>query len=173
MSSTVQLLQLPDELIHKILTLLSPVQLATCQLVNKRLHAFISESLTIQYIIALALAGADDNPCSAIPLPQKLEDIRSSEAAWAALQPKFIASLPLKNRIADICDLSAGTYLLGNGKGMALHYLQLPTRLDDPLDWRDIVTDKRIIGMGFCVIEHDLIAIITRQVSPTFAMCKR
>jgi hypothetical protein len=168
----VQLLDLPDDLIHKILTLLSPVQLVTCQLVNKRLHSFISESLTIQYIIALALASADDNPCSAIPLPQKLEDIRSSEAAWAALQPKFIASLPVKNRIADICDLSAGTYLLGKGNGMALHYLQLPTRLDDSLDWRNIVTEKNIIDMGFCVSEHDLIAIITRQVSQTFAKGK-
>jgi hypothetical protein len=162
MSSTLQFLDLPFEIIHKILTLLSPIQLATCQLVNKHLNAIVSESLTLQYTIALALAGADDNPCSLVPLPQKLEDIRSSEAAWATLQPKFIASLPVKHRTSGIYDLSAGTYLLGNGDRMALQYLQLPTRVDDPLDWKRIFTDKTIIDMGFCVFENDLIAIITR-----------
>jgi hypothetical protein len=163
--STSRFLDLPSEIIHKILSTLSPVDLSYCQLVNKALNILISQSLVLQYSIALGLAQAVDNPCSAAPLPQKLEDIRSSEAAWATLQPKFIASLPVKHLTSGIYDLSGGTYLLGNGDRMALQYLQLPSRVGDPLDWRKITMDKVIIDMGFCVFEHDLIAIITRQVS--------
>jgi len=170
--SILQFLDLPFELIHKILSLLSPIELATSRLINKRVNAVISESLTLQYAIALAQAKADDNPCSVVPLPQKLEDIRSSEAAWASLQPKFIASLPVTHRTSGIYDLSAGTFLLGNADTpMALQYLQLPTRVDDPLEWKKITVDQMIIDMGFCVFEHDLIAIITWQVSRSLALC--
>ena len=160
-STSLQFLDLPFEIIHTIISLLPPIQLSTCQLVNKHLNAIISDSLSLQYTIALALAMADDHPCSMVPLSQKLENIRSSEAAWASLQPKFIASLPVRHRTSGIYDLSAGTYLMGDVDRMTLQYLRLPTRADDPLDWRRITVDKTIIDMGFCVFEHDLIAIIT------------
>jgi len=159
--SILHFFDLPFELILKILSLLSPIELATSKLVNKHLNAIISESLVLQYAMALARAKADDNPCSVVPLPQKLEDIRSSEEAWSSLEPKFIASLPVKHRTSGIYDLSGGTYLLGNADMMALQYLQLPTRVGDPLHWKKITVDKMIIDMGFCVFEHDLIAIIT------------
>jgi hypothetical protein len=159
-----QFLDLPVEIIHRILSLLSSIQVATCQLVNKHLNAIIAESLVLQYSIALELAIADDDPCSVVSLPQKLENIRSSEAAWASLQPKFITSVPIPHRTSGIYDLSSGTYLLGNADKMSLQYLRLPARVDDPLDWRRITVDKVIIDMGFSVFEHDLIAIITRQV---------
>src|SRR5258707_12191541 len=72
---TSQFLGLPFEIIHKILSLLSPIELTTCQLINKYLNVIISESLTLQYRVALTLAIAEDNPCSVVPLPQKLEDV--------------------------------------------------------------------------------------------------
>lgn len=163
-----QFLDLPFEIILKILSLLSPIELSTCQLVNKYLNVIISKSLTLQYRTALELAKADDNPCSVVSLPQKLEEIQSSEAAWATLQPNFIVSLPVKHRTSGIYDLSAGTYLLGNADRMALQYLRLPTQADDPLNWRKITLNKTIIDMGFCVFEHDLIAIFTRYVPQSF-----
>jgi hypothetical protein len=167
-----QFTDLPSYVIHEILSLISPIELAACQLVNKQLNVTISESLILQYRFALALAMADDNPSSMIPLPQKHKDIRSSEAAWATLQPKFIASRRVKHRTSGIYDLSAGTFLLGNASRKALQYLQLPTRVGDSLGWRSIILDKSIIGVGSCVFEHDLIAIITRQVPGWFAIRK-
>src|SRR6266571_3503249 len=167
-----QFTDLPSDIIHEILSLISPIELVACKLINKQLNDIISESLILQYRFALALAMADDNPCSMIPLSQKLKDIRSSEAAWAALQPKFIASRPVKHCTSSIYNLSAGTLLLGNANRMALQHLQLPTQVGDPLDWRSIVLDKTIIAVGLCVFEHDLITIITRQVPQWFTLHK-
>jgi hypothetical protein len=131
-----------------------------CQLVNSR--------------IALALAKADDNPSSLLPLPQKIRDLRSSEATWASLHPKFITSLPVTLHTSSIYDLSRGTYLLGDLDRKALQYLQLPTTVDDPLDWQRITVDNTFIDMGFCVFEHDLIAIVTRLVfSAFFTSCNQ
>ena len=40
---------LPFEIIHRVLSLLSPTELATCQLVNRHLNAIVSQSLILQY----------------------------------------------------------------------------------------------------------------------------
>ena len=172
MSSNPQFLDLPIEIIHKILSLLSPTEIVTCNLVNQFLNSIISESSALQYYIALSLAKAVDNPCSVASLRQKLSDLRSSEDAWSNLRPKFIASLPVTHHTSGIYDLSGGTYLLGNIDRMVLQYVQLPSRLNDPLVWKKITLNKPIIDMGFGVFEHDLIAIITRYVShPSFPGC--
>lgn len=168
MSSSLQFLDLPNEIIHRVLSLLSPLEIVTCNLVNKFLNSIISESSALQYYIALVLAKADDNPCSVASLRQKLSDLRSSEYAWSNLQPKFIASLSVMHRTSGIYDLSGGTYLLGNIDRMALQYVQLPSRVDDPVVWKKIALKKTIIDMGFGVFEHDLIAIFTRQASRPF-----
>jgi len=163
MARPLNLLDLPFELLHQVLSLLSYLDLANCQLVNSDLNSVIRNSLRLQYNIALALAQAEDNPCSVASITQKLQDIKTSEAAWSSFQPKFIVSLPVKHRTSGIYDLSGGTYLLGNADKKVLQYLRLPTKLDDPLDWYKVCValDKTIIDMGFCVFEHDLIAIIT------------
>ncbi len=156
-----ELLQLPLEVVYQILSLLSPFDLTACQLVNKHLHDIIRGSVTLQYIISLALAKADDNPCSLASLAEKLEDVKSSEAAWSSFQPKFTVSLPVMHDTSGIYDLSGGTYLLGNADRRVLRYLMLPTKKDDPLRWDNVSVSKTIIDMGFCVFEHDLIAVIT------------
>lgn len=159
-----EFLQLPLDIVYQILSLLAPPDFAACQLVSKHLHDIIRDSVTLQYIIQLALAKAVDNPCSLFSVTEKLEDLKSSEEAWNRLQPKFTVSLPVLHSTSGIYDLSGGTYLLGNADRKVLQYLTLPTKKDDVLYWSKISVNKSIIDMGFCVFEHDLIAVITTYV---------
>ncbi|KAF8815658.1 hypothetical protein BYT27DRAFT_7238326 [Phlegmacium glaucopus] len=159
-------LDLPNELVIQILSDLTNRDLIACQLSNKLLHTAIKDSVLLQFKIALSTFKATDSPTCPLSLAERLQALKDSEAAWSYLRRDFERRIVVDFAVSGIYDLTGGVFLLGNADRSALHYIKLPSSIEDDAEWRMIQVDHgegRIIDMGFCVYEHDLLAVITTQ----------
>ncbi|PPQ97316.1 hypothetical protein CVT26_006634 [Gymnopilus dilepis] len=125
------------------------------------LHNLISNSSELQYYAALIPALAEDNPCSNLPASEKLEALRRSERAWWTLRPGFVKSVPVTHIQSGVYDLTAGVYFLSNSTRNSIHYIKLPTKETDLVEWQKIDANKLIVDIGLCLYEHDLMVLIT------------
>ncbi|KAK1222796.1 hypothetical protein PQX77_014322, partial [Marasmius sp. AFHP31] len=83
---TVNLLDIPVELLYQVLACLDYRSLASCKLVCKRLRQLINESSALQYILELAITGNVDGQHSSLPVAEKLSALRSHQRAWDKLK---------------------------------------------------------------------------------------
>ena len=159
------LLNLPNELIIQILFDLPHQDLISCQLSNNTLYTIIKNSVLLQLRIALSTFKATDNPSCSLNVSERLKALKHSEEAWSLLRKDFKRRIAVNHQESGIYDLSAGVFLLGNATRTALHYVKLPSSVEDNVEcWKKIQLDHSegtIIDMGFCLYEHDLLAIIT------------
>ena len=155
------LLPLPPEIIIQIIRELHPSDYLSCHLTCKTLHNLVSSSSELQYYAALIPALAEDNPCSNLPASEKLEALRRSERAWWTLRPGFVKSVPVTHIQSGVYDLTAGVYFLSNSTRNSIHYIKLPTKETDVVEWQKIDANKLIVDIGLCLYEHDLMVLIT------------
>lgn len=156
-----QLLDLPFELLVKILIFLPPSFLPACQRVNRLFRATISESVICQYGIALDAGGYEDNPKSNLSVTERLDKLRRREEAWSILVPDFKDSIPLNHNASGIYDLTGGTYLLGTFDRRALHYITLPSLPSQTCEWSSVNVSSDVVDIGLSVHEHDLMVVVT------------
>ena len=159
------LLDLPNELIIQILSHLTHHQdLITCQLSNSTLYTTIKASVLLQLQIALSTFKVTDNPSSPLSVSERLQVLKGSEDAWTLLREDFKRRIAVDFEVSGIYDLTGGVFLLGNASRTALHYIKLPSSIEDDVEWKKINLDPEegtIIDMGFCLHEHDLLAVVT------------
>lgn len=169
---TIQLLDLPQELLIQILSNLPPKQLVfPIQLVNHYLHDLVQTSLVPQYKMAVAFAGLQDNPNSTLVAAERLEALKSYEYAWQNFAIRKHQKIPVTYQSSGLYDLSQGIYVLGE---FQVGHLQYPTSFlrwvdlsqDEP-SWQRISVDRNVIDFGVAVQEHNLIALVTSCV-PNF-----
>lgn len=160
------LLDLPTELIVKILLYISPHDLVACQLTGKFLRCIVQTSLQLQYASALEVAGVENNLRSTLGLAEKLELLNAREEAWLHPAPNFTKDVRVNHVTSGIYDLTGGVYLLGNTSQRSVHYCVLPSSQSDTVDWKAIKVDRSLIDIGLAIEEHNLIAIITTYVFP-------
>ena len=162
------LLDLPDELIIQILSYLNHHDLIACQLSNSVLYTSIKSSVLLQFQIALSTFKATDNPSCPLSMSERLQALKGSEDAWTFLRKDFNRRIAVNFEVSGIYDLTGGVFLLGNQSRTALHYIKLPSSIDDDVEWNKIQLDSgegTIIDMGFCLHEHDLLAVVTTWVN--------
>ena len=161
------LLSLPNELIIQILSHLTHQALIACQLANKALYITIKHSVLLQFRIALSMFRATDNPSCHLGLSERFKALRDSEHAWTYLRKDFKQRITVNYEVSGIYDLSDGVFLLGNATRTALYYVKLPSSVEDHVKWKKIElnpSEGKIVDMGFCLHEHDLLAVVTRCV---------
>jgi F-box domain len=159
------LLSLPKELIIQILSHLTHQALVACQLSSKALYITIKRSVLLQFRIALSIFKVTDNPSCHLSLSERFKALRDSEHAWTCLRKDFQQRITVNYGVSGIYDLSDGVFLLGNAAQTALHYVKLPSSVQDHVEWKKIEVNPnegKIIDMGFCLHEHDLLAVVTR-----------
>jgi hypothetical protein len=161
-------LDLPPELVIRILCYLDLYDLSACQLTHSSLRAVIKDSILIEYHIATQLAGVEDNPLSKLSIQERLERLASQEDGWAHLDFDFTKKISVEHNPSGIYDLTGGIYLLGDQRRRALHYCTLPSKSSDQTRWSRIDVEENIIDMGLAIYEHDLVAIVTMFVSCQF-----
>jgi hypothetical protein len=162
-----ELLDLPNELVIQILSHLTHRDLIACQLSNRALYTAIKASVLLQFQIALTTFKATDNPSCSLSVSERLQALKGSEDAWIFLRKDFDRRIPVNFEVSGIYDLTGGVFLLGNASRTALHYIELPSSIEDNFEWKKIQLNPEegtIIDMGFCVHEHDLLAIVTTWV---------
>ena len=158
------LLDLPSELIIQILSHLTNQDLIACQLSHSTLYTTIKASVVLQFQIALSTFKATDNLSCPLSVSERLKALKDSEDAWTFLRKDFTRRISVNFRVSGIYDLSGGVFLLGNESRSTLHYIILPSSIEDDVEWKKINLDRSegtIIDMGFCLLEHDLLAVVT------------
>lgn len=161
------LLNLPNELIIQILSHLAREDLISCQLSCCALYTSIKASVLLQFQIALSTYKAADNPSSSLSVSERLRALIGSENAWTFLRKDFNRRIPVNFDASGIYDLSGGVFLLGSVSRTALHYIKLPSSIEDYVEWKKLKLDPcedSIIDMGFCLYEHDLLTVVTMWV---------
>ena len=165
------LLDLPNELIIQILSHLNHQDLIACQLSNSALYTAIKASVVLQLQIALSRFKAIDNLSCPLSVSERLQALKDSEDAWTFLRQDFKRRITVNFEVSGIYDLTDGVFLLGNASRTALHYIKLPSSIDDDVGWKKIQLncgpirgEGTIIDMGFCIQEHDLLAVVTTWV---------
>lgn len=161
------LLDLPNELIIQILSHLPHKDLITCQLLNNAFYTTIKTSVLLQFQIALSTFKATDNLSCPLSVSERLQALKSSEDAWTFLRKDFVRRIAVNFEVSGIYDLTGGVFLLGNATRTALHYIKLPSSIEDDVKWKKIQMDLgegTIIDAGFSLYEHDLLAVITTWV---------
>lgn len=119
---TMNLLDLPDELLVQIASYLALYELLFLQQTCSRWQEVVRSSAALQYAIELSVAGMIDNPASRLVPGERLRILERKEKAWRVLDMSDRKSLTLSHRPSGIYDLTGGTLLLGerhNGEGYA------------------------------------------------------
>ncbi|KAI0336732.1 hypothetical protein GY45DRAFT_1365691 [Cubamyces sp. BRFM 1775] len=83
------LLELPEELLVRILGIIDLSWIVTCSKVCRRFVQVIGETTELRYRLELALAGMVDGPPSAIPKRDRLTALQAYRKAWESGQHPF------------------------------------------------------------------------------------
>ncbi|KAK1228646.1 hypothetical protein PQX77_008240 [Marasmius sp. AFHP31] len=143
---TVNLLDIPVELLYQVLACLDYRSLASCKLVCKRLRQLINESSALQYILELAITGNVDGQHSSLPVAEKLSALRSHQRAWDKLKWNRELQWPMAG--GNIWELFGNVLAQKDREGW-LMFRQLPSRyrgIEDK-EWR-VKPDFRTRDLG-------------------------
>lgn len=169
------LVDLPDELLAQIASLLDAGALVRLQQVSTRFHVVVQSNVALQYAIELDVAGMVDNPASRLVPAERLRILRQKEESWRTIDLSDRRVLSLQHNPSGIYDLTGGVLLLGERRnaGMhtgtdSVHTVHLHSAFRNaagdarPLPlWRTIDLGQQVIDVGLAIQEHDLIAIVT------------
>ncbi|KAG5634403.1 hypothetical protein H0H81_002106 [Sphagnurus paluster] len=156
------LLLLPPEILARVLLFLELPDLMRMHQVHSNLRQYIQSFHILQYHIATQSAFIEDNPNSSLPISERLELLKKREEGWARCNIDFRRVIRLEHQPGDDLDvLTDGIYLSGDEDGHNLHYVQLPSKPEDPIEWRTIDIQKPVVEVGLSVLEHDLLAALT------------
>ncbi|TFK29151.1 hypothetical protein FA15DRAFT_428188 [Coprinopsis marcescibilis] len=162
------LLDLPVEIITRILTQLSLQELIRCQSTCRRLKRIYDQSSKLQYIVEIEVAGMLDNPRCRISVADKLEALRHRERAWCSLRPTFTKTVPIPRQSCGLYDVTASAYFLGVASESTppavyeLQSLALPSISTATASHTEIRSDKEIVDFATAIEEHDLIAVVRK-----------
>ncbi|KAF5376252.1 hypothetical protein D9615_008453 [Tricholomella constricta] len=167
------LLQLPPEIVVRILCFLDLAELASIIQADSTLHAYFKAFPILQYRFATQAAQVEDNPRSThgSVVTERLALLNSREQGWARLNFDFQRTIPVRHHPTGIYDLVGGVYLLGDDGRRRLHYCKLPSTPADPTGWSHIDVDCTFVDVGLNIYEHDLIAVVTTKPHPTERRC--
>lgn len=168
MSPSIQLLDLPTELIIKILSLLHVADLLSCGVTNQFLQELVETSAFLQYHIACHKYGVEDNPQCALVPAARLEELYSRERAWSRLEFHAI-TLDMEPRSST----GGFGYNLKRGVLALSNMSESPTTLKlvicSPeeiklssldLSWVHLGMDCEILDSEMSLEHHDLIVVI-------------
>ncbi|KAG5641205.1 hypothetical protein DXG03_005769 [Asterophora parasitica] len=154
------LLNLPPEILVRILCHLDLPDLTSAARVNTLIYSYTKSFQLVQYRFATQAALLEDNPHSTLDVSTKLGVLKDREEGWAKMRFDWWRTVKMEHQ-ASIVDLTGGFFVLSDATRRALHYLKLPSAKDDLLEWSHIEMDHMIIDFGLNVYEHDLIAVVT------------
>ncbi|KAJ6555992.1 hypothetical protein B0H19DRAFT_1262115 [Mycena capillaripes] len=167
--TTLNLLDLPPELIVACLVHLSSTDVESCLNCRNRLfREIILNSVQIQYLRELEHAGVEEGvPVSNSVVSDRLDALRRRESNWLNFTPTSRHIIPIDFPTTGVYDLASDIYLVGDtgGDANALPYTAIKYIHTSPestsQEWRRIDVEKPIADFGTALEEHDLIAFVT------------
>jgi F-box-like len=157
------LLDIPTELLIRILSYLPPVDLCAMQRSCRRIHAIVADSTYLHYILLAQISGVDDLLPPNFPFSDRIERLKYHEQSWNNLQLNPFHSFPSDPR--HLYSLQDG-YLIYNFSITedALRYGYVDLRSADPnepLRWVNISVAHIGDPMGLVTaVDHNLVVVL-------------
>jgi hypothetical protein len=169
------LLDLPQELLIKILCFLDLSDLISCYRTNYLLHTIIQTSVKILYRMNLQIHGLTDNPSCSLSTAERLHLLKAREEAWSTLTVNFKSIIDVPHRTSSIYELTGGLLVFGEAlhtraHTKALKYFVLPSIEDNTTSnrnskWSGIDPDAVVLDIALGVRGLDLMVIVTAYVA--------
>jgi F-box domain len=182
-----QLFDLSEELLLRILGYLSFKSLLICRTISRGFNSLITQSTHLQYAIALGTHRYVHNATSSFSFADCLRRLQAHEEAWRTLQHRFIQQLDVPHHTTWVHDLNGDIFLLGdsvsrqevidsNGSSalgtdavscLALQSSRYFTNSGVADKWKSFDVGRDIINAAMAIREHDLIALATMYAIPS------
>ncbi|KAJ7494446.1 hypothetical protein B0H11DRAFT_936775 [Mycena galericulata] len=169
---TIQLLDLPTELLVLVLNSLTLSDLTVCLATNRRLKSIVDGSTLLQYRLATQAACVEDNPWNTeIHSAHRLVALKKRQTAFAELNPNFIRSIPMHNfPILWSYALSGGIFAMMEPDKKALRWASLSETSEQETAWERLEVDEVILEFGLAVPEADLVVVLSSTKPLDFAL---
>lgn len=158
-----RLLDLPVEIIQKILSFVHPADLLLkIAPTSSFIHRALAESIELQYSIALYHSGMCDNPIPNTSIQQRMERLQQREEALLSLKPSFVRNVSYDCALGGLYELADGFLFLGDKYNRErLLYLSLPTSPMEDASWKEFCPPQPrfIVDFGLSV-EDELIVLV-------------
>jgi len=160
------LLQIPPELLTRILLYLSPLDIITCARTCRILYGLCRDS-SLRYLVQMERSSVSDDLSPGLSYPERLRIVKEREEVWEMLdfRKSIQVSVPFKS--TGIYDLTSGAFFLdcaNHGTTTGFSYITLPSLSnvqDQKLEWKEFSLEAELLIFALAVDEHDLIAALT------------
>jgi hypothetical protein len=105
-STSFRFLDLPPELLIHVLCFLPLKTIQACSQSSRFLQQFIASSIELQYLIGREVTQVVDNPCSPLPISERVKMLRDRENAFNEAKPRWMRSIPVTFQPAGLYELS-------------------------------------------------------------------
>ncbi|KAI0082257.1 hypothetical protein K474DRAFT_1703260 [Panus rudis PR-1116 ss-1] len=157
------ILDLPVELLTKILNELDFRNLLRCKRVCRQLQVIIEDAIVLRYKVELAINGLEDGPPSSLGASDRLNLLHQREEAWDRLAYKTMKDVEMHR--GEVWELYGGVLAQGQGQ-RSLHFYRLPSEIRgiEEEHWKlDLEFAIRDFGMD---PTQDLLVVIERPALP-------
>ena len=166
----ISLLQIPPELMIRILLFLSPLDIISCGRTCRTLHDLCSDPI-LRYVIQMERCAVRDGMSPGLSYLERLRLLKYREEAWNVLDFRrfFQASVPFEtigryDFTGGVFFLSRKHYCANRETTMGFSYITLPSLSnpqDQKLEWKEFSLETEMLDFGMEVHEHDLVAVLT------------
>ena len=165
----ISLLDLPPELVTRVLLHLSPLDIISCRRTCRVLYDLCSDS-TFRYLIQLERCALSDDMSPGLSYPERLRILEKREEAWAMLDFRRSVDVPVPFISTHHWRFTGGALLIGTalddeiwGHAGGHSYITLPS-LSDAQDqnskWKGTDFGTEVLQFELAVHDHDLIAVL-------------
>ena len=166
----VPLLQIPPELIARILLCLSPLDIISCGRTCRTLYDLCRDSI-LRYLIQLERCAVRDDSGPGLCFPERLRILKHREEAWKVLDFRTFLQASVPFETTGLYDFTGGAFFLSRKHycanretTMGYSYIALPSlsdAQDQKFEWMNFSLETEMLDFGLAVHEHDLIAVLT------------
>jgi hypothetical protein len=166
----ISLLDIPPELVTRVLLYLSPHDIISCGRTCRMLHDLCGCPV-LRYLVQLERCAVSDDLRPGLGYPERLRILENREKAWATLAFRMSGDISVPFHSTGTYDFTGGALILGTRPPYAddectfgYSYISLPSlsdSQDQELEWKGFNLETEILDFGLAVHEHDLIAALT------------
>jgi hypothetical protein len=176
----ISLLLILPEIIIRILLYLSPHDIISCGRTCRTLHDLCSYP-DLRYLVRMERCAVSDDGRPGLGYLERLRILENREEAWATLDFRKTAQIPVPFNSTSTYDFAGGALLLGtrlepphasDQSTVGCSYLSLPSLSDSQeLEWKRFGLGTEILDFALAADEVDLMAVLTACVFHACLVC--
>ena len=166
----ISLLDIPPELMTRVLLYLSPLDIISCLRTCRILYDLCSDS-TFRYLVQMERSAVSDDMSPGLHYPERLRILEKREEAWAMLNFHRSVNIPIPFNPSNHWSFTGGALLLGTALDRESHqdtvgysHVTLPSlsgAQDQKIEWKGHSFEAGVLQIELAVHEYDMVAALT------------